>query len=77
MRVADGCGWVALQAVRKRAGVSDVAVLQWVRAEALPEPEVRAAVVTVEVDEMWQVLNESLPSSGSGTCMTWISGAPW
>ena len=60
-------------------GVSDVAVLKWVRAEAaaLPEPEVGAAVVTVEVDEMWHFLKKSLPSSGCGGLMTWISGEPW
>ena len=61
--------------------VSDVAVLKWVRAKAaaLPEPEVSAAVVTieVEVDEMWHYLRKSLPRSGSGAPMTWIAGAPW
>ncbi len=64
-------GWVL--------GVSDVAVLTWVRAaaSALPEPEVSTAVVTGEVDEMWRFLKESLPSCGSGALMTWISGAPW
>ncbi len=59
--------------------VSDVAVLKWVRAEAasLPEPEVGAAVVTLEVDEMWHFLKKSLPISGCGGPMTWISGEPW
>ena len=60
-------------------GVSDAAVLKWVRdaAASLPEPEVGPAVVTVAVDEMWHYLRESLPSSGSGAPMTWIHGAPW
>ena len=52
-------------------GVSDVAVLKWVRAEAasLPEPEVSAAVVTVAVvtvavDEMWQFLKKACQALG-------------
>ncbi len=49
-------------------GVSDVAVLKWVRAEAasLPEPVVSPSVVTVEVDEMWHFLKKRPTSSGSG-----------
>jgi transposase-like protein len=74
-----GMGGMSFSMIGRVLGVSDVAVLKWVRAEAsaLPEPEVSAAVVTVEVDEMWHFLKKSLPSSGSGALMTWISGAPW
>ena len=74
-----GMGGMGFSAIGRLLGVSDVAVLKWVRAEAaaLPEPEVSAAVVTVEVDEMWHFLKKSLPSCGSGAPMTWISGAPW
>ena len=74
-----GMGGMSFSAISRLLGVSDVAVLKWVRAEAaaLPEPEVSAEVVTVEVDEMWHYLKKSLPSSGSGAPMTWIAGAPW
>ena len=74
-----GMGGMSFNGIGRLLGVSDVAVLKWVRAEAsgLPEPEVPASVVTVEVDEMWHFLKKSLPSSGSGGPMTWISGAPW
>jgi transposase-like protein len=74
-----GMGGMSFSAIGRLLGVSDVAVLKWVRAEAsaLPEPEVSTAVVTVEVDEMWHFLKKSLPNSGSGAPMTWISGAPW
>ncbi len=74
-----GMGGMGFSAIGRLLGVSDVAVLKWVRAEAasLPEPEVSAAVVTVEVDEMWHHLKESLPSSGSGAPVTLVAGAPW
>ncbi len=50
-----GMGGMSFSMTGRVLGVSDVAVLKWVRAEAaaLPEPEVLASVVTVEVDEMW------------------------
>ena len=72
-------GGMSFSAIGRLLGVSDVAVLRWVRAEAsaLPEPDVSATVVTVEVDEMRHFLKKTLPSSGSGAPMTWISGAPW
>lgn len=74
-----GMGGMSFSMIGRVLGVSDVAVLKWVRAEAaaLPEPEVGSSVVTVEVDEMWHFLKKSLPSSGSGAPMTWISGEPW
>ena len=74
-----GMGGMSFSMIGRVLGVSDVAVLKWVRAEAasLPEPEVSAAAQTVEVDEMWHFLKESLPSSGSGGPMTRISGEPW
>lgn len=74
-----GMGGMSFSMIGRVLGVSDVAVLKWVRAEAaaLPEPIVSPSVVTVEVDEMWHFLKKSLPSSGSGAPMTWISGAPW
>lgn len=74
-----GMGGMSFSMIGRVLGVSDVAVLKWVRAEAasLPEPEVGSSVVTVEVDEMWHFLKKGLPSSGSGAPMTWISGEPW
>ena len=74
-----GMGGMSFSMIGRVLGVSDVAVLKWVRAEAaaLPEPVVSPSVVTVEVDEMWHFLKKSLPSSGSGAPMTWVSGAPW
>ncbi len=74
-----GMGGMSFRMIGRVLGVSDVTVLKWVRAEAaaLPEPVVSPSVVTVEVDEMWRFLTKSLPSSGSGAPMTWISGAPW
>ena len=64
-----GMGGMSFSAISRLLGVSDVAVLKWVRAEAaaLPEPEVSAEVVTVEgrpkagqteVDEMWHFLKK-------------------
>ena len=72
-------GNMSFNGIGRLLGVSDVAVLKWVRAEAmaLPEPEVPATTVTVEVDEMWHYLKKSLPSSGSGGPMTLTAGAPW
>jgi transposase-like protein len=60
-------------------GVSDVAVLKWVRAEAqaLPEPEVSADVVVLTLDEMWHFLKKRHKNSGSGEPMTLFSGEPW
>ena len=74
-----GMGNMSFSMIGRLLGVSDVAVLKWVRAEAsaLPEPEVPAEVVTVEVDEMWHYLKKRLPSSGSGVPMTLIHGALW
>ena len=74
-----GMGGMSFSMIGRVLGVSDVAVLTWVRAEAsaLPEPVVSAAVHTVAVDEMGHVLKRSLSSSGPGAPMTWISGAPW
>lgn len=74
-----GMGGMSFSMIGRTLGVSDVAVLKWVRAEAaaLPEPAVSSSVVTVEVDEMWHFLKKSLPSCGFGAPMTWISGEPW
>jgi transposase-like protein len=74
-----GMGNMSFSMIGRLLGVSDVAVLKWVRAEAsaLPEPEVSAQVVTIEVDEMWHFVKKSLPSCGSGAPLTLIHGALW
>ena len=75
----QGMGGMSLSRIGRVLGVSDVAVLKGVRAEAasLPEPGVAPSVATAEVDETWRFLKRTLPSSGSGGPMTWISGEPW
>ncbi len=74
-----GMGGMSFSMIGRVLGVSNGAVLKWVRAEAalLPEPVVSPSVVTVEVDEMWHFLKRNLPSSGSGVPVTWMHGAPW
>ena len=74
-----GMGNMSFSMIGRLLGVSNVAVLKWVRAEAsvLPEPTVPAEMVTVEVDEMWHFIKKSLPSCGSGAPMTLVAGALW
>ena len=57
---------MSFNGIGRLLGVSDVAVLKWVRTEAmaLPEPEVAASVVTVEVDEMWHFLKKVCQALG-------------
>ena len=74
-----GMGNMSFNAIGRLLGVSNVAVLTLIRAEAfaLPEPEVPAEVVMVEVDEMGYFIKRSLPSYGSGVPMTLIHGVLW
>src|SRR3978361_2423434 len=74
-----GMGNMSFSMIGRLLGVSNVAVLKWVRAEAsaLPEPTVPAEMVTVEGDEMWHFIKKSLPSCGSGAPMTLVAGALW
>jgi transposase len=74
-----GMGNMSFRMIGRLLGISDVAVLKWIRAQAsaLPEPAVPAEVVTVEVDEMWHFLKKSLPSCGSGVPMTLIHAVLW
>ena len=55
-----GMGNMSFSMIGHLLGVSDVAVLKWVRAKAsaLPEPEVPAEVVTVAMDEMWHFIKK-------------------
>ena len=59
-------------------GVSDVAVLNWVRDEArkLPEPSTKAEVVVVTLDEMWHFVKKRLRNCGFGEPITLLLGEP-
>ena len=54
-------GNMSFLGIARILGVSDVAVMKWVRAEAqsLPEPEIPADVATVSLDEMWHFLEKN------------------
>ena len=71
-------GNMSFCSIARRLGVSDVAVLKWVRAEArrLPEPAVTAETVMITLDEMWHFLKKRLRSSGFGARMTLLLAAP-
>ena len=53
-------GNVSFCSIARLLGVSDVAVLNWVRDEArtLPEPSTKADVVVVTLDEMWHFVKK-------------------
>jgi hypothetical protein len=53
-------GNVSFGSIARILGVSDVAVLNWVRDEArkLPEPSTKAEVVVVPLDEMWRFVKK-------------------
>jgi transposase len=61
-------GNMSFCSIARILGVSDVAVLKWVRNEArqLPEPAVTAETVIITLDEMWHFLKKRLASSGFG-----------
>ncbi len=61
-----GVGGMSFSMIGRVLGVSDVAVLKWVRAKvaALPEPEVSSSVVTVKVDEMWHFIKKVCQALG-------------
>ncbi len=71
-------GNMSFCAIARILGVSDVAVLNWVRDEArkLPEPSVKTEQVVVTVDEMWHFLKKRLKSSGFGEPMILSLGEP-
>ena len=54
-------GNVSFCSIARVLGVSDVAVLNWVRDEArkLPEPSTKAELVVVTLDEMWHVVKKT------------------
>ena len=71
-------GNMSFGSIARILGVSDVAVLNWVRAEArkLPEPTVAADQVVITLDEMWHFLQKKLANSGFGERMTLSLGEP-
>ncbi|MGH3804669.1 MAG: IS1/IS1595 family N-terminal zinc-binding domain-containing protein, partial [Pseudonocardiaceae bacterium] len=60
-------------------GVSNVAVLKWVRQEAaaLPEPTTPATVEIVQLDEMWHFVDGKKTGAGSGKPSIRSRGEPW
>ena len=62
--------------IARLLGVSDVAVLKWIRkeAEALPAPEMPANVEVVMLDEMHHFLKKRQKNYGFGERMTLSSG---
>ena len=71
-------GNVSFGSIARILGVSDVAVLNWVRDEArkLPEPSTKAEVVVVTLDEMWHFVKKRLRNCGFGEPMTLLLGEP-
>ena len=71
-------GNVSFGSIARLLGVSDVAVLNWVRDEArsLAEPSTKADVVVVTLDEMWHLVKERLQNYGFGEPMTLLLGEP-
>ena len=71
-------GNVSFGSIARLLGVSDVAVLNWVRDEArkLPQPSTKADVVVVTLDEMWHFVKKRLRNYGFGEPMTLLLGEP-
>ena len=71
-------GNVSFGSIARILGVSDVAVLNWVRDEArkLPEPSTKAEVVVFTLDEMWHFVKKRLRNCGFGEPMTLLLGEP-
>ena len=71
-------GNMSFGSIARLLGVSDVAVLNWVRdaARALPEPSVNAGQVIITVDEMWHFLKKSQINYGFGGPMTLLDAEP-
>lgn len=71
-------GNMSFGSIARILAVSDVAVLNWVRAAAgaLPEPQVSGETVILGLDEMWHFLKKRLTSSGFGGPMILSLGEP-
>ena len=70
----EGLGF---RAIGRLLGVSNVAVLKWVRqaAKDLPEPKTTAVVDILEMDELWHFIKKRAESSGFGLRLT-VNDAP-
>ena len=67
-------GNVSFGSIARILGVSDVAVLNWVRDEARKLPSInKAEVVVVTLDEMWHFVKKRLRNCGFGEPMTYCS----
>src|ERR1700741_1926848 len=64
-------GNMSFGSIARILGVSDVAVLNWIRDEArkLPDPAIAAEQVIITVDEMWHFIQKKLKNYGSGAPM--------
>ena len=71
-------GNLSFGSIARILGVSDVAVLNWVRDEArnLPEPSIKGEVVVVTLDEMWHFVKKRVQNYGFGERMTLSLGEP-
>lgn len=74
-----GLGNVSQMMIGKLLGVSNVAVLNWVRAaaQAMPAIDPVASQGIVVVDEMWHYVNGKKTQFGPGGPMILVQGAPW
>jgi len=71
-------GNMSFCSIARILGVSDVAVLNWVRDEArkIPEPPITGEMVVITLDEMWHFVKKSLTNYGFGGPMTLLLGEP-
>jgi len=71
-------GNMSFCSIARILGVSDVAVLNWVRdaARQLPEPAGAAETVIITLDEIWHFLKKRLASCGFGGRTTLSLGEP-
>ena len=71
-------GNMSFGSIARILGVSDVAVLDWIRDEArkLPDPAIAAEQVIITVDEMWHFIQKELKNYGAGAPMILWLGEP-
>ena len=71
-------GNMSFCSIARILGVSDVAVLNWVRdrARQIPEPAITGQTFIIMLDELWHFLKKRLASSGFGERMTLSLAAP-
>lgn len=74
-----GMGNASYGMIARLFGVSEVAVLKWIRKEAagLPAPTTPAEVEIVQLDEMWHFVDGKKTSAGSGRPSIRSTGEPW